>query len=205
MSRNLIAILRGVEPDKAEATATVIIAAGIGWIEVPLNSPEALRSIAILQSALGADAVIGAGTVLTTDEVGAVAETGARFIVSPNCDPGVIARTKALGLGSYPGVFTPSECFAALKAGADALKIFPAGLMGCDGLKAIRAVLPRSTTVYAVGGVGPRDFAAWHAAGVDGFGLGSSLFQPGWSIDRIADAARASVSAYDATWGRFSA
>lgn len=205
MTRNLIAILRGLEVEKAEATATVIVAAGISWIEVPLNSPDALRSIARIQSALGTDAMVGAGTVLTTDEVHAVAETGARFVVSPNCDTDVISRTKALGLMSYPGVFTPSECFAALKAGADALKIFPAGLMGCDGLKALRAVLPKAVQVYAVGGVGPRDFAAWRAAGVDGFGLGTSLFQPGWSVDRVADAARASVVAYDAAWGRLTA
>jgi 2-dehydro-3-deoxyphosphogalactonate aldolase len=113
----------------------------------------------------------------------------------------VIDRTKALGLGSYPGVFTPSECFAALAAGADALKIFPAGMMGTAGLAAIRAVLPPATEVYAVGGVGPRDFAAWREAGADGFGLGGSLFQPGWSTARVAEAARASVDACDAAFG----
>lgn len=201
MSRPLIAILRGVEPSRAVETATTIVQAGITWIEVPLNSPRPLESIAAMQAALGDRAEIGAGTVLTPEEVRAVAATGARFIVSPNCDPVVIARTKELGLGSYPGVFTATECFAALGAGADALKIFPAGVMGRAGLAAIRAVLPAGTRVYAVGGVGPADFADWCAAGADGFGLGSSLFQAGWSIERVAEAARASVEAWDAVHG----
>jgi 2-dehydro-3-deoxyphosphogalactonate aldolase len=201
MSRKLIAILRGVEPARAVETASAIVAAGIDWIEVPLNSPDPLASIAAMQAALGNRAHIGAGTVLTPDDVAAVADTGATFIVSPNCDPAVIARTKRLGLGSYPGVFTPSECFAALAAGADALKIFPAGMMGPGGLKAIRAVLPPATQIYAVGGVGPRDFAVWREAGIDGFGLGSSLFQPGWEVSRVAEQARASSEAYDAAYG----
>lgn len=159
MTRNLIAILRGVTPERAVETAAAILDAGISWIEVPLNSPDPLRSIAAMQAALGDRARIGAGTVLSPEEVRAVAATGASFIVSPNADPRVIERTKALGLGAYPGVFTATECFAALAAGADALKIFPAGIMGRDGLKAIRAVLPAATRVYAVGGVGPADFA----------------------------------------------
>jgi 2-dehydro-3-deoxyphosphogalactonate aldolase len=201
MSRRLIAILRGVTPERAVETAEAIVAGGIDWIEVPLNSPEPLRSIATMQSALGDRARIGAGTVLTPEEVRAVAATGATFIVSPNADLRVIARTKELGLGSYPGVFTPTEAFAALAEGADALKIFPAGAFGRDGLQALRAVLPRGTLVYAVGGVGPADFADWCAAGADGFGLGSSLFQPGWPVARVAEAARASGEAFDAVLG----
>lgn len=201
MTRRLIAILRGVEPDAAVATATAIVDAGIGWIEVPLNSPDPLRSVAAMQAALGGRARIGAGTVLTPDQVRAVADTGATFIVSPNCAPEVIGLTKELGLGSYPGVFTATECFAALAAGADALKIFPAGQMGPAGLKAVRAVLPPGSRVYAVGGVGPGDFAAWREAGADGFGLGGSLFQPGWDLARVAGAAEASVRAYDAAYG----
>ncbi|MFO1106344.1 MAG: 2-dehydro-3-deoxy-6-phosphogalactonate aldolase [Amaricoccus sp.] len=200
MTRRLIAILRGLEPAQAEEVGATLVEAGITWIEVPLNSPEPLRSIETLQRGFGARARIGAGTVLTEDQVRAVAATGATFIVSPNCDTRVIAASKAAGLGSYPGVFTPSECFAALAAGADALKIFPAGLMGPAGLRAIRAVLPQEVAVYAVGGVGPDDFATWRAAGADGFGLGGSLFQPGWPIERIATAARASVGAYDAAY-----
>jgi 2-dehydro-3-deoxyphosphogalactonate aldolase len=201
MSGRLSAILRGVAPDRAVETAEAIVGAGIDWIEVPLNSPEPLKSIAAMQAALGDRARIGAGTVLTPEQVRAVADAGATFVVSPNADPRVIARTKALGLGSYPGVFTPTEAFAALAEGADALKIFPAGALGRDGLKALRAVLPRGTLVYAVGGVGPADFADWCAAGADGFGLGASLFQPGWPVERVAAQARASVEAYDAVVG----
>lgn len=205
MSRHLIAILRGLEPARAVETARAVCAAGITRIEVPLNSPEPLASIAAMAEALAGEAEVGAGTVLTPDDVEAVAATGATFIVSPNCDPGVIARTKALGLGSYPGVFTATECFTALAAGADALKVFPAGLMGTAGLGALRAVLPQGVRVYAVGGVGPADFAGWRAAGAAGFGLGSSLFQPGWEVARVAEQARASVAAYDAAYGTFAA
>ena len=155
MTRRLIAILRGVTPDRAVETAETLIEAGLTWIEVPLNSPDPLVSIAAMQAACGDRARIGAGTVLTAAEVARVADTGATFVVSPNADREVIRATKALGLGSYPGVFTPTEGFAALDAGADALKIFPAGMMGTAGLRAIRAVLPPATLVYAVGGVGP--------------------------------------------------
>ncbi len=198
MTRNLIAILRGVEPGEAVAIGETLIAAGITWIEVPLNSPEPLKSIAAMQSALGDRARIGAGTVLEPEQVRAIAATGASFIVSPNCDPRVIARTKTLGLGSYPGVFTASECFAALAAGADALKIFPAGIMGPAGVTALRAVLPQKTLIYAVGGAGPADFATWIAAGCDGFGLGSALFRPGWTPARVSEAAQITVTAWDA-------
>ncbi len=201
MTRRLVAILRGLQPDRAVETAAAIADAGIGWIEVPLNSPEPLASIAAMQAALGARVRIGAGTVLTPADVEAVAATGAGFIVAPNCAPPVIARAKALGLVAMPGVFTPTECFAALAAGAVALKLFPAAMAGTEGLRAIRAVLPAGTLVYAVGGVGPADFARWHAAGVDGFGLGGSLFSPAWSIERIAGQARASAAAYDAVYG----
>ena len=201
MSRKLIAILRGVDPADAVEIGTVLVEAGITWIEVPLNSPRPLDSIAAMQAALRERARIGAGTVVAPEEVRAVAATGASFIVSPNCDPVVIARTKSLGMRSYPGVFTASECFAALGAGADALKIFPASVMGRGGVAAIRAVLPVGTELYAVGGVGPADFAEWRAAGIDGFGLGSSLFKPGWSAARVGEAARASVAAWDAAHG----
>jgi 2-dehydro-3-deoxyphosphogalactonate aldolase len=205
MTRNLIAILRGLEPAQAVDTAAAIVEAGIAWIEVPLNSPRPLESIAAMRAALGERAEIGAGTVLTPEEVRAVAGAGARFVVSPNADPVVIARSKALGLGSYPGVFTATECFAALAAGADALKLFPAGVLGRDGVTALRAVLPPATRLYAVGGVGPTDFAGWLEAGVDGFGLGSALFKPGWSVARVAEAARASVAAWDAAHGTVTA
>jgi 2-dehydro-3-deoxyphosphogalactonate aldolase len=205
MTRNLISILRGVAPADAVAVGETLLAAGISRIEVPLNSPDPLASIAALQAAIGERAEIGAGTVLAPEEVRAVAATGARFIVSPNADPRVIARTKELGLGSYPGVFTATECFAALAAGADALKVFPAGVMGRAGVAALRAVLPTPTRIYAVGGVGAADFADWLAAGVDGFGLGSALYRPGWPPARVAEAAHAAVAAWDAAHGAASA
>ncbi|MBS9722149.1 2-dehydro-3-deoxy-6-phosphogalactonate aldolase [Tianweitania sp. BSSL-BM11] len=198
MTLPLIAILRGLTPDKAEAVGRALIDAGITRIEVPLNSPDVLTSITTMSRAFKDVAEIGAGTVLTRDEVDAVSEAGATFIVSPNCNPDVITYTKDRGLGSFPGVFTATECFAALAAGADALKIFPASLMGPDALKALRAVLPPQTQIYPVGGVGPDDFATWRAAGANGFGLGSSLFKPDWSVDRIAQEARRSVSTWEA-------
>ena len=198
MSRNLIAILRGLTPDAAEGIGAALIEAGIDRIEVPLNSPNPFDSIGKLARAFGDQAQIGAGTVLTVDDARAVADVGGRLIVSPNADAAVIAETKRLGLVSYPGVFTASECFSALKAGADGLKIFPAFQMGPKGLKALRDVLPEKTQIYAVGGVGGGDFAAWRAAGADGFGIGGALYKPGASAADVAAKAAKLVEAYDA-------
>lgn len=197
MRRNLIAILRGVRPPEVEAIGAALIVAGIERIEVPLNSPEPMESVARLASAFGDVAEVGAGTVLTEAEVDAVAAAGGRLIVSPNADAAVIRRTKALGLASFPGVFTATECFAALAAGADALKFFPASKLGADGLTALAAVLPQGVLKFAVGGVDARHFAEWRAAGADGFGLGSSLYSPGASAEDVAEKARAAVAAWD--------
>ena len=196
--RPLIAILRGVSTDEAAAMAEVLVAAGITQIEVPLNSPTPFASIAAMKSAVGADAIIGAGTVLSTDDVGRVRDAGGELIVSPNCDQRVIMATKAAGMASWPGVMTPTECFAALKAGADGLKIFPASILGPDGIKAIRAVLPKGTLVYAVGGAGAENFGEWMAASANGFGIGSALYKPGLSVDDVAARAKGMVAAYEA-------
>ena len=197
MTREIIAILRGITPPEAAAAAEALIAAGISKIEVPMNSPDPLDSIAHMLDAAGSRAVVGAGTVLSPDDVAALAQIGAQMVVSPDCNPAVIEATKAQGLLSYPGVYSPSECFTALRHGADGLKIFPAMLMGPAGLTAIRAVLPKDTPVYAVGGVGPANFADWSAAGATGFGIGTALFKPGFSTDEIAQRAADIVSAYD--------
>lgn len=198
MSRELIAILRGIAPPEAVAVSRALIDAGIDRIEVPLNSPDPMTSIRMMHEAFGDRALIGAGTVLDVAQVDAVARAGGKLIVSPNCDVEVISRSRALGLESWPGVFTPTEAFAALSAGASGLKLFPGVLAGPDGLKAMRAVLPDGTKVYAVGGAGPDNFSEWIAASADGFGIGSALYKPGLSISEIAGRAAKIVTAYDA-------
>ena len=197
MTRNLIAILRGVTPPEAEAICAACLEAGITRVEVPLNSPDPFASIAAMAAAHGDAALIGAGTVLSPDDVGRVAQAGGRLIVSPNCDPRVIVATVQAGMESWPGVMTPTECFAALKNGATGLKIFPASLIGPDGLKAIRAVLPPAAQVYAVGGAEASNFGDWIAAGANGFGIGSALYKPGLSAAEVRARATDIVAAYD--------
>ncbi|MEM1352117.1 MAG: 2-dehydro-3-deoxy-6-phosphogalactonate aldolase [Pseudomonadota bacterium] len=198
MTLPLIAILRGVTPAEAIEIADVLLECGITQIEVPLNSPDPLDSIGKLCARFGQDALIGAGTVLTTEEVDAVAQVGGRLVVSPNCDTAVIAATKAHGMESWPGIFTPTEAFAALKAGANGLKLFPGAMAGPTGLSAMRAILPEGTRVYAVGGAGPENFAAWIEASADGFGLGSALYKPGLTAAEVGDRAQRIVAAYRA-------
>ena len=198
MSRPIISILRGVHPSEAVAIAGVILAAGIDKIEVPLNSPSPLESISAIAKAYGDRALIGAGTVLTVAQVQQIRAAGGQLVVSPNCDPAVIAATIAAGMQSWPGVFTPSEAFAALQAGATGLKLFPGDMAGPKGLKAMRAILPTGTQVYAVGGAGPENFAEWVAASADGFGLGSAIYKPGDTPETVTAKAQAIVAAFDA-------
>jgi 2-dehydro-3-deoxyphosphogalactonate aldolase len=202
MTRPIIAILRGITPPEIPQVAEALLDAGLTWIEVPMNSPEPLRSIEILARDYGDRALVGAGTVLSVADVQAVAGVGGRLIVSPNTNPDVIAATRARGMQSWPGVFTPTEAFTALGLGASGLKLFPGKLAGPDGLQALRAVLPKGTRVFAVGGAEPENFADWLGASADGFGIGSALYKPGRSAAEVATRARAVVAAYDAAVAR---
>ena len=196
--RHLIAILRGITPTETVPVCEALIAAGITMIEVPLNSPEALTSIALASNALGDHSAIGAGTVLTKNHVWAVSDAGGTFIVSPDTNKQVIEETVRLQMLSYPGVFTPTEAFRAIKAGATGLKFFPAEVLGPKGIKAMKAVLPPDFPLYAVGGANPDNFAEYFAAGCTGFGLGTFLYKPGMAVAEVAERAGAAVAAYDA-------
>lgn len=194
----LVAIIRGVTPEEAERVGGALVAAGFGIIEVPLNSPNALDSIARLSRAFGDRALIGAGTVLDPAQVGRIADAGGRIVVSPNVMPEVIAAAVAAGLVAAPGYFTPSEAFTALRAGAHALKLFPAEAASPAVVKAQRAVLPAHVPLIVVGGVTPERMAAYLDAGANGFGLGGALYRPGMAADRVAQNARAFVAALPA-------
>ena len=194
----LVAILRGLQPERAADIARVLFDAGFRALEVPLNRPGALEAIATLVKLAPADAWIGAGTVLDTAQVDAVADTGAQLIVSPHFDPAVVARARERRLRTVPGVFTASEAFAAWRAGADALKIFPAEAMSHAGLTGLTTVLPKGLPLWPVGGIVPDNVAAWRKAGATGFGLGGSLFKPEMSVADIAARARACVDAWHA-------
>lgn len=190
LPRGVIAILRGVTPAEVLAVGHALFEGGIRVIEVPLNSPQPFDSIAQLARAFGGQALIGAGTVLSAADADRVADAGAGLVLSPNFDAGVVQRTKARGLLSMPGVATPSEGFAALAAGADALKLFPAELLGPAVMKAWRSVFPPATAMFAVGGVGEHNLVAFKRAGVAGAGIGSSLYAPGAAAETLAVRAR---------------
>ncbi len=197
LKRDLIAILRGVKPDEVLAIGEELVNAGMDVIEVPLNSPEPFHSIEILAKNLPSHVLVGAGTVLDPADVGRLAAAGGRLMISPNVDVAVLAAAGAAGMVTMPGVFTPTEALAALKAGASGLKFFPASVLGPDGIKAISAILPKGTAIGAVGGVDETSFAAYAKVGVRTFGLGSSLYKVGASSAFVGERARATVEAYD--------
>jgi 2-dehydro-3-deoxyphosphogalactonate aldolase len=194
----LVAILRGLDPANAVDVGQCLVDAGFRIIEVPLNSPEATTSIGLLADRFGRDAVIGAGTVLAAAEVAAVAEAGGWLVVAPNMDPEVVAEAKSRGLAAVPGVATPTEAFAGVKAGADGLKLFPAEGIAPEIAGAWRAVLPEELPLIAVGGITPDRMAAYRARGVDGFGIGSALFRPGCQLDDLRSRAESFVAAWRA-------
>ncbi|MBI6656415.1 2-dehydro-3-deoxy-6-phosphogalactonate aldolase [Pseudomonas carnis] len=194
----LIAILRGLRPDEAQAVGQVLYDAGFRVIEVPLNSPDPYTSIRTLRDSLPADCLIGAGTVLTPEQVEQVKAAGGQVIVMPHSDAKVLRAAKAAGLYLSPGVATPTEAFAALAEGADVLKLFPAELMGPSVIKAWLAVLPTGTLLLPVGGITPDNMQVFTDAGAKGFGLGSGLFKPGMTVDQVASRAQAYVAAWKA-------
>jgi 2-dehydro-3-deoxyphosphogalactonate aldolase len=192
----LVAILRGLQPERAAAVGQVLFNSGFRLLEVPLNRPGALEAITTLSRQAPPDAIVGAGTVLSVEDVDAVAAAGGRLIVSPNFDAEVVAHTARLGLLSAPGIFTASEAFAALRAGAHALKLFPAEGSSPAALRALTTVLPPGTPLWPVGGIEPQHLAAWRAAGATGFGIGGALFKPEFGADEIGRRARAFVEAW---------
>ncbi|SCW43091.1 2-dehydro-3-deoxy-6-phosphogalactonate aldolase [Ancylobacter rudongensis] len=200
MRRGLVAILRGIRPDEAEAIVAALIEEGLEAIEIPLNSPDPFVSIEAAARLAPKGVLIGAGTVLTVEEVDLLNYAGGRLMVSPNVHAVVIARAGAHGMVTMPGVLTPTEALAAVKAGASGLKFFPANLLGPSIIQAISVVLPPGTVIGAVGGVGESEFAAYAAVGIRTFGLGSSLYRPGATAAEVRAKARAVVAAYDAAF-----
>ena len=191
----LIGIIRGVTPADAVGIGKALLDGGIRIIEVPLNSPEPFASIGAIADAIGEEALVGAGTVLDPADVQKVKQAGGRIIVSPNMNPAVIAATVEAGMISSPGIFTPTEAFAALEAGSHALKLFPAEAASPAVVKALKAVLPNDVPLIIVGGVTPESIGAWLDAGADGFGLGGGLYRPGQSAEETLAKARAYVAA----------
>jgi len=191
----MLAILRGLAPQRAPEVGAALVAAGFRSIEVPLNSPEALQSIKLLAAAHGRDCLVGAGTVLSAAEVERVHAAGGRLIVTPNCSPPVIRRALELGMRVMPGIATATEAFTAVEAGATDLKLFPATTYGPKHLKALKSVLPKHVRVFPVGGIGAQDIAAWLGSGADGFGFGGELFSPAYTLPELTDRAGALFAA----------
>ena len=195
--RPLIGILRGITPLEAESISDVLIEAGITIIEVPLNSPQPYKTIERMVKFHGKSAIFGAGTVLHVNEVQTVSDCGGQIIVSPNLNTLVVKKTKDLNMFSFPGVFTPTECFDALQSGADGLKFFPASLLKEENFMAINSVLPTNTISIAVGGIDEKKFSSWLNVNISGFGLGSNLYKPGMLIEEVKLRAQEIVKAYD--------
>lgn len=200
LNRGLVAILRGLEPGKALETAQALVDAGFEAIEIPLNSPDPFLSIETVANAFGERVLVGAGTVLTPADVDRLNEAGGRLLVAPNIDADVLTRAGEHGMITMPGVFSPTEALAAVRAGASAVKFFPASVIGASGIKAISAVLPAGTVIGAVGGVSELDFETYAANGIRLFGLGSSIFRPGMEVADVAARARKAIQAWDAVF-----
>lgn len=201
MKRPLVAILRGLKPEETQAVVGGLIETGFTAIEIPLNSPDPFRSIEIAAKMAPADCLIGAGTVLTVEDVQSLENAGGRLMVSPNVEPEVISLAAAKGMVTLPGCFTATEALAAAKAGATGLKFFPASVLGPSGINAIRAVLPKDLLIAAVGGVSDTNFAEYVKGGITAFGLGSSLYKPGMSAEDVTAKARITIEAYDRALG----
>lgn len=201
MQRALVAILRGLKPEETEAVVGTLIEAGLTAIEIPLNSPDPFTSIEIAAKMAPESVLIGAGTVLTTEDVERLDSAGGRLMVSPNVEPVVIRLAAERGMVTLPGVFTPTEALAAARAGATGLKFFPASVLGPDGINAIRAVLPKDLTIAAVGGVSETNFADYARIGIRAFGLGSSLYKAGMSAAEVGQRAKVTIEAYDRVYG----
>jgi len=190
----MVGILRGLTPERAPEVGAVLVDAGFRVIEVPLNSPQPFETIKLLARAHG-DCLVGAGTVLTPAEVDRVHGAGGRIVVAPNCDPAVIRRALELGMRVFPGIATATEAFTAISTGAAELKLFPAATYGSRHLKALKSVLPRHVRVFPVGGIGAQDIPEWLASGADGFGFGSELFTPAYTLAQIEARARGLIEA----------
>jgi 2-dehydro-3-deoxyphosphogalactonate aldolase len=197
----MVAILRGLTPQRAPEVGAALVEAGFRCIEVPLNSPDPFETIKLLAGAHGAQCLVGAGTVLTAAEVDRVHGAGGKLVVAPNYDPAVIHRALELGMRVLPGIATATEAFAALNAGATDLKLFPAATFGPRHLKALKSVLPKYVRIYPVGGIGSQDIADWLVSGADGFGFGSELFMPAYTLAELTKRARALIEALRAATG----